>query len=191
MSNFKEKTRLYKVYHIHEKGNYNTDQGYIGITRRSLAYRLGQHFNSKRPVGEILRKLGRDNVEITLLDMCPKEVALEVEYYFRPQRFMGWNTRAGGDKPTVICPVCGKAMPKRKSGTICRDCKETRFTVGHKPHNYGKGEKYRLTAPDGTVYEPVAFTAFCTEHNLTAQNLRSVAKGKRYHHKGWKAERID
>lgn len=187
---YKEKTRLYKVYHIHEKGNTDINDGYVGITRRSLAYRLGQHFCSKRPVGTILRAKGRENIEIDQLAMLPKDEALEMEYNLRPQMNLGWNVRAGGDRATVFCPVCGKPLPKRKSGTVCADCQPTKFAKGHIPHNYGKGEKYRLTAPDGTVYTPEAFTAFCREHDLNQQNLRKVAKGLRKHSNGWKAERI-
>ena len=191
MSTFKEKTRLYKVYHIHVKGNNDLQTGYVGITRRSLPYRLGQHFNSKRPVGTILRLLGREQVEIDQLAMLCKEEALEMEAGLRPFCNMGWNTRAGGIRRTVRCPRCGKHLPKRVYGTYCGDCRETKFTKGHKPHNYGKGEKYRLISPDGEVFEPVAFTVFCREHGLEARNLRLVAKGKRKHHKQWKAEKIE
>lgn len=168
MSKFREKTRLYKVYHIHEIDNYDKNQGYIGITRRSLPYRLGQHFNSKRPVGTILRNLGKEKIQIDELYRLPKEQALEKEYELRPKRFMGWNVKAGGDR-----------------------CRDTKFTKGHRPHNYGTGEHYRLTDPEGNSYEPEALTAFCKEYNLTPQNLRLVAKGKRKHHKGWIAERIE
>ena len=191
MSKFREKTRLYKVYHIHEIGNYDKNQGYIGITRRSLAYRLGQHFNSKRQIGTILRKLGKEKIQIDELCRLPKEQALEKEYELRPKRFMGWNVKAGGDRSTVCCLICGKPLPKRKTGTICMNCRDTKFTKGHRHHNYGTGEHYRLTDPEGNSYEPEAFTAFCKEYNLTPQNLRLVAKGKRKHHKGWIAERIE
>lgn len=160
------KTRLYKVYHIHVKGNTNLNEGYVGVTRRSLTDRLGQHFCSKRPVGTILRTLGREKIEIDQLAMLPKEEALTMEYNLRPNRYIGWNTMAGGNRPT-------------------------KFTKGHKPANYGKGEHYKLTAPDGTVYIPEAFTVFCREHGLIPQNLRKVAKGLRKHSNGWKAERID
>lgn len=167
---YKEKTRLYKVYHIHEKGNTDINDGYVGITRHSLAYRLGQHFCSKRPVGTILRSKGRENIEIDQLAMLSKDEALEMEYNLRPPKMnLGWNVRAGGDRATVFCPpVCGKPLP----------------------NNYGKGEKYRLTSPDDTVYTPEVFTVFCREHDLNPQNLRKVAKGLRKHSNGWKAERI-
>lgn len=165
---YRTKTRLYKVYHIHEKGNTDLNDGYVGVTRHSIEYRLGQHFCSKRPVGTILRALGRENVEIDQLAMLPKEEALSMEYRLRPKLNMGWNVRAGGDRATVCCPICGKPMPKRK-----------------------KGEHYRLTSPDGTVYTPEAFTSFCREHGLIPQNLRKVAKGLRKHSNGWTAERID
>ena len=188
---YKIKTRLYKVYHIHVKGNTNLNEGYVGVTRHSLTYRLGQHFCSKRPVGTILRALGRENIEIDQLAMLPKEEALNMEYNLRPNRYIGWNAMAGGNRRTVFCPICGKPMPKRRSGTVCATCKPTKFTKGYKPANYGKGEHYKLTAPDGTVYIPEAFTVFCREHGLIPQNLRKVAKGLRKHSNGWKAERID
>lgn len=98
---FREKTRLYKVYHIHEVGNRNIQEGYVGVTRRSLSYRLSQHMCSKRPVGTILRQLGKDNIQIDLIAMLPKEEALTMEYNLRPKINMGWNTRAGGDRKTV------------------------------------------------------------------------------------------
>ena len=82
-------------------------------------------------------------------------------------------------EPGGGCIICSKPLPN--TGTICRD---TKFTKG-------PGEHYRLTDPEGNSYEPEAFTVFCKEHNLTPQNLRLVAKGKRKHHKGWIAERIE
>lgn len=189
---FREKTRLYKVYHIHVTGNNNLEEGYIGVTRRSLSYRLGQHMNSKRPVGKILRELGKDAVEITQLAFLPKEEALAKEFKLRPKLNMGWNTLAGGNQKTLYCPMCGKSMPHKPKKTIlCWDCYSAMLSIGFQKNNsYGKGEHYRLFAPDGTVYEPEAFTVFCSEHNLNPQNLRKVAKGERKHSKGWRAERI-
>lgn len=187
---FREKTRLYKVYHIHEKENTNVNEGYVGITRRSLSYRLEQHMCSKRPVGTILRSLGKKNIVIDQLAMLPKEQALMLEYQLRPKLNIGWNVRAGGDRFTVVCPICGKRLVHRKTGTICATCQPTTFHKGDIPHNYGKGEHYILTSPEGVVYRPLAFTVFCREHDLTPQNLRKVAKGTRKHSKGWKAERI-
>lgn len=187
---FREKTRLYKVYHIHEIGNNNLQEGYVGVTRRSLAYRLSQHFCSKRPVGTILRKLGHAHIEITLLAFLPKEDALTMEFNLRPHTHMAWNSRAGGNRRTAVCPICGKPLPKRKIGTICADCKPTQFQKGHKPANYGK-TKYILIDPAGNKYTPESITLFCADHGLTASNIRKVAKGERKSHKGWTAQRID
>ncbi|WP_295789467.1 hypothetical protein [uncultured Veillonella sp.] len=191
MTEFRSKTRLYKVYFIHELGEVDINKGYIGITRRSLQYRLGQHMNSQKLVGRKLRELGRDFVVIEQLAMLPKDKALDMEYQLRPRRHMGWNVMAGGNKKTVRCPMCGKYLPKRKEGTICQTCRPTKFQIGHTPANFGTGEKYRLVSPEGITYEPVSLTQFCRENNLTAQNIRKVAKGKRKHHKGWTAVKIE
>lgn len=187
---FRSKTRLYKVYHIHLKGDNDLTSGYIGITRRSLSYRLSQHFKSKRPVGETLRKIGKENIEITLLKMLPKELALDMEYVLRPKMYMGWNCRAGGDRRTVNCPSCGTYLPKSKTGSFCIKCRETRFQKGQVPHNYGTGKRYLLTDPEGNTYTPTSLVEFCREHGLTPQNLRKVAKGTRKNHKGWIAKEL-
>lgn len=44
---------------------------------------------------------------------------------------------------------------------------------------------FRLTSPDGDIYEVTQLKPFCIEHGLTVENIRKVAKGIRHHHKGW------
>ena len=189
-SPYKAKTRLYKVYHIRIKDNNNLNEGFIGVTRRSLSYRLSQHMCSIRLVGETLRKLGKEAIEIKQLAILPKDEALAMEYKLRPTLSKGWNVRAGGNVPTLCCSICGKPMPhKPKKTVLCWECYKNLLSIGFiKGNSAGTSEHYRLTAPDGTVYEPQFFTDFCREHNLTSQNIRKVAKGQRKHHKGWKAE---
>jgi hypothetical protein len=191
-SQYRAKTRLYKVYHIRIKGNDNLNEGYIGVTRHSLSYRLSQHLCSTRPVGEILRKLGKEAIEIKQLAMLPKDEALAMEYRLRSTLNKGWNVRAGGNETALYCPSCGKPMPhKPKKTQFCWDCYKNLLSIGFiKGNTAGTSERYRLTAPDGTIYEPRFFTEFCRQHELTPQNLRKVAKGNRRHHKGWKAEII-
>lgn len=190
MNEFKAKTELYKVYHIRQIGNSNTAEGYIGITQRSLPYRLGQHFNSTRPIGKLLRSNPRENIEIIQLAILSKQDALTMEFSLRPQLNIGWNCRAGGNRSTVKCPKCGVYLPKRQTGAYCERCNNTKFTKGHTPLNYGKGERYLLIDPQGNQYKPEAFTVFCKDFGLTPQNLRKVAKGVRKHHKGWVAVKI-
>lgn len=184
------KERIYKVYHIRLKGNTNLNEGYIGITKNSLKFRLLQHTTSKRPIGTVLRSLQPDEYEIVELFRGNKQFALDKEYELRPQRNIGWNVMAGGDRATVVCPICGKHLPKRATGSKCMECHNTKFQKGHVPHNYGCGEKYELTDPDGNKYIPEAFTVFCREHGLTPQNLRKVAKGLRKHSNGWTAKKV-
>jgi hypothetical protein len=190
MEKFRSKTRLYKVYHIRLKNNPNINDGYVGVTRRSLSCRLSEHFCSKRLIGKILRTLNRDEIEIIEVIRLEKESALNLEYQLRPKQFIGWNDRAGGNRATVKCPSCGKPLPKRRGGSYCEDCNNCKFHKGHIPHNYGQGEKYKLTDPQGNVYYPEVFTVFCRDYDLIPQNLRKVSKGKRNHHKGWHAVRL-
>jgi len=175
MSEFRKKTRLYKVYHIHEVGDTDTSKGYIGITRRSLSYRLGQHKHSKRPIGLILRS----GIEVAIRqigNMVSKDDAMYIEGALRPNMNIGWNVMCGGNRSNPNW--------RKPTGAI------TTFAKGHEPHNSGKGEKYKLISPEGDVFYPEVFTVWCREHGLTPQNIRKVAKGTRKHSKGWNAEKI-
>jgi hypothetical protein len=175
MTEYKKKTRLYKVYHIRELGNTEVSEGYIGITRRSLSYRLSQHRCSPRPIGIILRT--GIPVEIVQLGVnVPKEDALYQEGVLRPKMNMGWNVLCGGNR----------SNPEWRKTTG----RNTKFCKGHEPHNTGRGEMFELTSPEGTVYRPEVFTVFCREHNLAQHNLRKVAKGLRKHSSGWIARKI-
>ena len=50
---------------------------------------------------------------------------------------------------------------------------------------------YVITDPQGTEYVVRGIEKFCKEHTLDAPTLTGVAKGKRKHHKGWKARFLD
>lgn len=153
------KNRMYHVYHIRPIGETDTSKFYVGITKNSLKFRLSQHMCSKRPVGAILRDLGKDAVEIISLFFGSKEDALQMEYKLRPELNIGWNAMAGGNQPT-----------------------------GSLPHNYGTGVKVALRAPDGSIHRPYSLHQFCKDNNLVTANVRKVIKGERKHTKGWTIE---
>jgi predicted GIY-YIG superfamily endonuclease len=189
------KHRIYRVYWI--KLREHTDiltEGYVGITKHSIAYRLSQHFNSNRPVGSILREIGKEDIECVEVCRGTKEEAIEKEYQLRSKRYTGWNIMAGGNMFTVVCKECGAHLPKgyRNVRMLCSSCNEDdgRFLKGSIPHNAGLGEKYILIDPEGAIYTPEVFTRFCKEHDLNPQNLRKVAKGTRKHHMGWTATKV-
>lgn len=183
----KNKQRLYSVYHIRPIGETDTTKFYIGITKNTLSTRLSQHMCSTKPVGAILRELGKDSIEIVCLHKEYLEDALRLESEYRPAMNIGWNVRAGGNSVTVKCTCCGKPLPKRRTGAMCSDCNDCRFTKGNLPVNYGTGIKARLVSPEGVVYYPESITRFCAEHGLVTANVRKVIKGLRKHTLGWTA----
>lgn len=185
------KTRLYTVYHIRPKGETDTSKYYIGITKNSLSVRLGQHMCSNRPIGDVLRALGRDSVEIVPLHKAPLHDALQLEFNYRPRRFMGWNIQAGGEESTVKCSGCGKLLPKRKTGAMCSACNHTKFSIGQMPHSFGTGIKCILVSPEGEEFIPYSLHQFCKERGLVTANIRKVLKGERKQSKGWTARLID
>lgn len=185
------KNRLYSVYHIRPIGETNTQHFYIGITKNSLATRLRQHMHSKRPVGDALRNIGVDNVEIVCLHKALLGEAMRLEYSYRPYRNMGWNILAGGESHTVVCKGCGKWLPKRRIGAMCMGCNDARFKAGSMPHNYGNGVKCMLVSPDGIEHIPYSLHQFCRDNDLVTANVRKVLRGERKHTKGWVARLIE
>ncbi len=179
------KNRMYKVYHIRPVGQTDTSKFYIGITKNNIEKRLSQHMCSKRPVGAILRDLGRESIEIVELHRGTREEALQLESHYRPDVNIGWNVMAGGNKKTVMCKGCGKYLPKRKNGAMCAECNPTKFIKGSVPHNKGKGYKASLRSPEGHIFTYESLTDFCKEHFLVTANVRKVIKGERKHTKGW------
>lgn len=179
------KNRMYKVYHIRPVGQTDTSKFYVGITKNSLEFRLLQHMTSKRPVGSILRDLGKDAVEIVCLHHVGKEEAMRLEAEYRPLMNIGWNVRAGGDTRTVICSGCGNHLPKRATGAKCASCNDTRFAKGSTPANAGTGMKAVLLSPEGEHVTFHTLHQFCNEHGLVPANVRKVIKGDRKHTKGW------
>ena len=185
------KQRLYTLYHIRPKGETDTSKFYVGITKNTLQYRLGQHFHSPRPVGDALRALGREAIEIVCLGKFPLQEALQEEYKLRPYTNMGWNILAGGNVRTVTCSGCGKYLPKRRTGAQCEDCNNRRFKEGDMPHNYGKGVRAVLVDPEGNEYMPFSLHQFCPKHGLVTSNVRKVLKGERKHTKGRTARLLE
>ena len=185
------KVRLYTLYHIRPKGTNDTQQHYVGITKNPLHIRLGQHMCSSRPVGDALRALGIEAIEIVSLGKYPYQEALQEEHKLRPQRYMGWNIAAGGNYTTVRCPKCNKPLPKRTSGAHCMACLPTKFIAGDMSSNYGTGVKALLVSPEGVEYAPYSLHQFCNENGLVTANIRKVLKGERKHTKGWTARVIE
>lgn len=185
------KNRMYKVYHIRPVGETDTSKFYIGITKNSLKFRLAQHMTSKRPVGNILRELGKDAIEIVMLHMVSKEEALRLEGEYRPDMNIGWNVRAGGNVRTVVCSGCGVHLPKRARGAMCGSCNDCRFPKGSVPVNAGSGMKAVLRSPEGALLSYDNLHQFCKEHSLIPANVRKVIKGERKHTKGWTVSSIE
>lgn len=185
------KQRLYTLYHIRPLGHTDTSKHYVGITKNSLEFRLSQHMCSLRPVGDALRALGRDAVEIVSLGKFSHSEALQEEYKLRPQRNIGWNIIAGGDYSTVRCSGCNVKLPKRATGAMCEKCNDCRFTKGTLPHNFGTGVKAVLVCPEGHEYAPYSIHQFCKERGLVTANVRKVLKGERKHTKGWTARLLE
>jgi len=56
--------------------------------------------------------------------------------------------------------------------------------------NYKRYE-YKLISPNGKIITTTSMRKTCKEYNLDHRHMNSIVKGKRNHHKGWKAEIIN
>lgn len=154
----------HKVYHIRDCGNKDLQQGYIGVTSHWDVRKSKHKYSGKLCAGR----------EMVCLATLSKDEAYAMEARLRPHAGIGLNTSAGGlDSGKVV-----KGQHLSKS---------TEFKKGQVPHNKGHGLDYLLTSPEGIEYYVTCLTDFCKAHNLTASNIRKVAKGERTRHKGWKA----
>lgn len=46
-------------------------------------------------------------------------------------------------------------------------------------------KRYRLTSPDGIIFEGIDLKKFCMEKDLNQGNMAAVCRGIKKHHKGW------
>lgn len=95
-----EESYMYCVYWI--KAKEHTDvasEGYVGITK-NLQERMRAHKKNKRktPLTDALKKYGKDNVEVVILESSISlEEALAKEEALRPTQNVGWNCQKGGE----------------------------------------------------------------------------------------------
>ena len=63
--------------------------------------------------------------------------------------------------------------------------------AGHVGQACANSKRYRVTCPDGTIVLVTGLNQFCHERGLSTSNLCNTATGKRPHHKGFTAEKIE
>jgi predicted GIY-YIG superfamily endonuclease len=167
----------HKVYHIHYESNPDLMQGYIGVTSD-----LKQRIRSHRASG-MLKK----GDTVTTLYVGSREDCYALEEKLRPSDGIGRNKSKGGLINCSSIRPGQRLSPDTEFKKGQHHSKSTEFRKGVTPHNKGKGKDYILTDPEGKEYYVSCISDFCRAHNLTAQNIRKVAKGERNFHKGWKA----
>lgn len=92
------KDHTYVVYCI---TNLVNGKQYVGVTTRTLQRRFGQHQSKQSYLGNAIRKYGRDNFTIALLETCSshEEMCVVESQYIRllgTMYPMGYNRDTGG-----------------------------------------------------------------------------------------------
>lgn len=52
-------------------------------------------------------------------------------------------------------------------------------------------KKYKVTSPDGSVYETTRLRDFCSDHGLVYSSMNVVSQGLRKQCRGWKCEKME
>lgn len=52
---------------------------------------------------------------------------------------------------------------------------------------YSLAKRFCIVSPDGSVHEGINLRQFCIENDVDYKAVHAVMKGKRNHHKGWRA----
>lgn len=127
---------MWKLYKL----NFPNGKCYVGITKRTVEKRFDQHYFSKYPVGEAIRKYGKSNVTIQILDEGTEDYVKSEESRIVNQNWVdsreNYNLALGGNMPPGVsmkgaenpmwkggvskspCLKCGK--PTR--GALCMSC---------------------------------------------------------------------
>lgn len=123
-----------KEYKIYKITNLVNGKAYIGQTYWSLDARFNKHCTSPYPIGKAIRKHGRENFTIELIEKTTSQDANRREITmiaaFDTQRPNGYNATAGGQ---FSAPMSDEARQKQsermkqhiKDGTGCRSPEAT------------------------------------------------------------------
>lgn len=111
------------VYRIYNKLN---GKSYIGQTKQTLARRVAEHINSNSRIGKEIKRFGRDNFDVSIIDTADTQEALDkaerywIEFFDAVDN--GYNCLIGG-KPTVeemnrLRHIKRKGYKKRKKKPV-------------------------------------------------------------------------
>lgn len=98
--------RSYVYWIRHNKHTDLLTEGYIGVTSTNPNQRLSSHVHEfkvgrkdKSKFGCAIKKYGWDNLTMDVIIISTKEMCYTYEEILRPEEFIGWNTKKGGDLP--------------------------------------------------------------------------------------------
>lgn len=189
------------IYLLKNKIN---DKLYVGKTN-NLYKRLSSHKNDRRhitPLTKAIDKHGFHNFECIILEKnISKENIREREQFyiekFNTYKSNHYNCTAGGNGflSGKEHPLYGKERPRRIKEKISKTKKINHPFRGSFPpwlnrghlegYSHPNAKEWIVISPEGEELKIRSLEQFCKQNNLTSQNMRSVAKGKRKHHKGW------
>jgi hypothetical protein len=136
-----------KLYHIKLKTSSNINEGYIGVTERSIDTRFSEHELANSRVGKSIRKY-KNLIEVIELNSGNIDEMYALEEQLRPEDNIGWNIVKGGGKPPRT------TSESSKKGYVTR--LETGF---YKSDKFKEGiEKTISTLRDSGYYESDQFS---------------------------------
>jgi|SRR6266571_50468 len=208
---------IYRIIHIASGKSYIGSALNLRKRRNKHFQDLRRNVHHSPTLQRAWNKYGEASFTFEILELVllPELLTAREQYYFsklRPFGSRGYNiARIAGSTLGMPAHNRGvKASPlaierrkramldykpseetKRKQAESRRGKKrspETRAKISLAQLGRTKGGKdYIVTDPEGNEYSVHNLKAFCSTRQLHAATLVEVAKGKRQHHKGWKA----
>lgn len=195
------------MYTIYKATNKVNGKSYIGFDskwpRRQIVHKCCAGRGDTQKFYHAIRKYGFENFEWEVLEQSEdREFLLNeresyyIDYYDSIKS--GYNTTKGGEANKGWKPseeTRRKISEANKGKKAWNKGKSSPWTAKRNKDNVGKPivglqKEYRITDPEGKVYNVKGLKEFCKKHGLHAGNMCSVASGKLKHYKKWLCEKI-
>lgn len=186
---------------IYEIKNNITGDFYIGssndLKRRLNAHRslLNRNLHHSSYLQHAWNKYGETNFQLRVVCLCNKENLLRYEQILLDNLHPSYNMAKDALAPMrgrTLSDDSKKTLSAVHKGRVVSEETKKKIGAGHKGKEIGNSNAAKTYAgfisPGGEVYENITnLSKFCRSHGLGATSMLKLAKGKRNHHKGWKA----
>jgi group I intron endonuclease len=184
---------------VYQARNLVNGKCYVGVSinfhKRKIAHKTRAANNSPTHFHNAIRKYGWDNFEWNILYEGEDAHKKEMEYILSLDTITnGYNLTIGGEGTTgwKHTDEARRAISTANIGnTNTRGKRWKKTPTARENSSKAHEHTYEITYPDGSIRTIKGLTRFCTEHDLSVQNMWKVSKGLRKSSGGYKCRKIE